>query len=99
MSDNTLLNPGNGGDVIRTLDKTGTGVPKTQVIALDVGGGDGTQEVIASLNKPVPILDAVGTLEAILLELKVISSLLVSLSQPRADDPEQIRTDLNLSSY
>lgn len=99
MSDNTLLNPGTGGDVIRTLDKTGTGVPKTQVVALDVGGGDGTGEVIASLDSPVPVMDAIGTLDAILIELKVISSLLVSLNQPRADEPEQLRTDINLSSY
>lgn len=52
MADNTLLNPGAGGDTIRTLDKTGTGVPKTEVVALDLGGGDGSSEFITGF--PIP---------------------------------------------
>lgn len=50
--DNTTLPVGAGGDTIRTLDKTGTGAPKTEVVALDVGGGDGRGENILSF--PVP---------------------------------------------
>lgn len=52
MSDNTTLPSGSGGDTIRTIDKTGTGLPKTEVVALDLGGGDGRSESI--LNFPVP---------------------------------------------
>lgn len=53
MADNTPLLPGTGGDTIRTLDKTGRGLPKTEVIALDLGGGDGRPENILTL--PVPM--------------------------------------------
>jgi hypothetical protein len=38
MASNTNLNPGSGGDTIRTLDRTGTGSPKTEAVALDLGG-------------------------------------------------------------
>jgi hypothetical protein len=52
VSDNTQLPPGAGGDTIRTLDKTGTGAPKTEVVALDLGGGRG--ELI--LRAPIPVV-------------------------------------------
>jgi hypothetical protein len=53
MADNTLLNPGSvGGDTIRTLDRTGTGAPKTEVVTIDLGGGDGRGENI--INFPIP---------------------------------------------
>jgi hypothetical protein len=52
MTDNTQLPPGTGGDTIRTLDKTGTGLPKTEVVAIDLGGGDGRSENI--LTFPIP---------------------------------------------
>ena len=46
MPDNTLLNPGSGGDTIRTLSRTqGASVPaKTEVVQLDLGGGDANAE-------------------------------------------------------
>lgn len=53
MADNTQLGVAAGGDSIRTLDKTGTGAPKTEVVGLDLGGGDGRGEFIASFPLPV----------------------------------------------
>ena len=62
MADNTLLNIGAGGDTIRTLDRTGTGTPKTEVVQLDLGGADPNREVlivagqqVMSLSVPVVI--------------------------------------------
>jgi hypothetical protein len=66
MADNTTLPPGVGGDTFRTLDKTGTGTPKTEVFALDVAGGDGRGENILTFPVPtslpdVPVDDDGGT--------------------------------------
>ncbi len=41
MADQTVLNPGTGGDTIRTIDRTSDSTPitaKTQVMQIDVGG-------------------------------------------------------------
>lgn len=57
MSDNTTLPVGAGGDTIRTLDKTGTGTPKTEVVALDLGGGDGRSEFITGFPLPTALSD------------------------------------------
>ena len=57
MTDNTQLPPGTGGDTIRTLDKTGTGLPKTEVVAIDLGGGDGRSENIPSFPIPTVLSD------------------------------------------
>src|SRR4051812_15885294 len=43
MSDNTTLNTGTSGDVIRDVDKSGI---KTQVVVQDYGG-DGTEDITA----------------------------------------------------
>lgn len=50
MADNTTLNAGSGGDVIRDIDKSGK---KTQVVTLDVGGS-GAESLISG---SVPISD------------------------------------------
>ena len=50
MSDNTELNQGQDGDVVRLLDKGGV---KTQVVALDVGGGGA--EALVSIANPMPV--------------------------------------------
>jgi hypothetical protein len=42
MSDNTVLPPGGGGDTVRTVDRGGV---KTQVVALDVGGESGPENL------------------------------------------------------
>lgn len=55
MADNTTLNPGSSGDVIRTLDRTGTGVPKTEVVQLDLGGGDPNREFLIQAVVPVAL--------------------------------------------
>lgn len=54
MTDNTTLNPGTGGDNVRTLDRTSS---KTQVVALDVGGAAG--EVLLSPTNPMPVAGTV----------------------------------------
>lgn len=58
MADNTALNPGSGGDVVRTIDRsvdTPAIAAKTQVVALDVGG-EGIESLVSATN-PVPISD------------------------------------------
>ena len=46
MADNTQLNTGSGGDLIRTLARTGGASvgAKTEVVQLDLGGGDANSE-------------------------------------------------------
>ena len=39
MSDNTTLNAGTGGDLVRTIAKTANAPVKTQMMVIDVGGG------------------------------------------------------------
>lgn len=55
MADNTQLATAAGGDTIRTLDKSGSGAPKTEVVALDLGGGDGRSEFIATAPLPIAL--------------------------------------------
>lgn len=50
MTDNTTLNAGTGGDVIRAEDKNGV---KTQVMLLDMGG-TGAESLVSPSN-PLPI--------------------------------------------
>lgn len=58
MSDNTKLNPGSpGGDTVRTLDRTGTGIPKTEVVTLDLGSGDGRSEFVSGFPLPITFPD------------------------------------------
>jgi hypothetical protein len=57
MADNTTLAVNTGGDVIRDLDRTGTG-PKTQVIALDVMGTGATEDIGLVAPKSLPIASA-----------------------------------------
>jgi hypothetical protein len=54
MADNTVLNPGTGGDSVRDIDRLGAGV-KTQVVQLDFGGGSGNAEQLASSTNPLPV--------------------------------------------
>lgn len=42
MADNTLINPGSGGDTVRDKDRAGV---KTQIVGLDVGIGTGTESL------------------------------------------------------
>lgn len=43
MADNTVLNPGSGGDTVRALQRT-SGGSKTQVMAIDLGGDAANSE-------------------------------------------------------
>lgn len=47
MADNTTLNTGSGGDVVRTIDRT---TSKTQVVALDFGGEAGPESLVSGTN-------------------------------------------------
>ena len=53
MADNTTLNIGSGGDTVRTLAKAINSPAKTQVISLDVGGGDNSPESLLVLGQNV----------------------------------------------
>lgn len=53
MSDNTRLNPGSGGDLMRNIDRSGAG-PKTAVVQLDFGGG-GATERLSTVQDPLPV--------------------------------------------
>ena len=55
MADNTVQT---GSDTIRTIDKTASTGAKVQAFVLDVGGGDGTAESLASFSNPVPVQPA-----------------------------------------
>jgi hypothetical protein len=53
MADNTILNPGSGGDTIAADDVAGV---KYQVVKLDVGGDGASSGVTA--DNPLPVADA-----------------------------------------
>jgi len=71
MTDNTPLNPGTGGDSVRDIDKTGTGI-KTQVMVLDAGGGGAENLVSANNGLPVNVngTDTAGATHRILTDTK-----------------------------
>ena len=52
MADNTQLNTGTGGDTVRSIDRLvdsgaqSSAGPKTQVVAIDMGGAGGNTEYI-----------------------------------------------------
>lgn len=52
MADNTRLNLGTGGDLVRSIDRSGTG-PVTQVTQLDVGGAGASESLVSQAN-PLP---------------------------------------------
>ena len=58
MADNTVANPGVGGDVCRTIDR---GAAKTQVVGLDIGGEQGPELLVAgSVGVPVAVVGPVA---------------------------------------
>ena len=76
MSDNTVLNPGVDGDIIRDIYRASTGA-KVQVVQLELGGGSANGEqlitagqqamaasvpvVLASNQTPIPVANPVAT--------------------------------------
>jgi hypothetical protein len=58
MADNTTLNPGTGGDIIRAEEKSGS---KTQVMLLDIGGVGAESLVDGSNPLPVTVGNFPGT--------------------------------------
>jgi hypothetical protein len=56
MADNTIIPAGAGGDTIRDVDRTASGIPaKTQVVQLDVGG-EAVESLVTDVN-PLPTQD------------------------------------------
>lgn len=90
MSDNTQLNAGSGGDMIRDIAKTVNGGVKTQVVLIDLGGGtDGSPETVVSggampvtlagggsAGTPTQTSVSVGTSSALLLAASAATSFL-----------------------
>jgi hypothetical protein len=63
MANNTTLNTGAGGDVIRDVDRTGV---KTQVVGIDIGIGSGTESLMTTSNgMPVVLLAGAAVIGAI----------------------------------
>lgn len=79
MSDNTTLAPASGGDTVRTLDRTGTGAPKTEVVQLDVGGASTSAESLVSAQNPLPVS---GTWDQIRVALMVQQAAMLA-AQPQ----------------
>ena len=84
MAANTTLNTGTGGDVIRTIDRSGTG-PKTQVAQIDVGGG-GATETLVSTAAPMPVRIGDGTNQ-------------ITLEQPSVDGEAATAWNVPTESY
>ena len=80
MADNTRINPGAAGDIVRTIDRGGS---KTQVVALDLTPG-GSAETLMGLGASLD--DSLGPL--ILLELRRISTLLSIMVGTTVTDTE-----------
>jgi hypothetical protein len=85
MADNTTLNPGVSGDVVRDIDR---GTAKTQVVALDTGGrlGEALVSQIQGLaTAPIGLTErqedasAGDVLAQILIELRVLTALISEL--------------------
>jgi len=55
--DNTTLPSPGSGDTIRTLDKGRSDGAKTEVVIVDVGGGDGRSENLLTFPVPVSLAD------------------------------------------
>lgn len=100
MSDNTQLNPGSLGDVIRDIDR-GTGV-KTQVNQIDIGGPSNNPESLLTGGQhpnatSVPVVlsseQDLGTrLDLIYAELKLITRFL-QIGLNIEDEPHDFRND------
>ena len=81
MVDNTTLNPGTGGDFVRTIDKAGK---KTQVVTLDLGGAGaetllaGTVPVSGTVTATGPLTDA--QLRAAVVPVSLTSTTITALS-------------------
>lgn len=96
--DNTTLPSGSGGDTIRTIDRsvdTPAIAAKTQVVALDVGGEAGPEQLVKSLAAETGgNLDmVVSLLTQILAELQVHSALLQAGLNVQ-DDVAVLRADI-----
>src|SRR5262245_58940539 len=85
MADNTLLNPGTGGDTVRSKERAGSPPVKTSVILIDVGGITGSESIVGEAGVGVPVkgLGAAGTANAGVMTVQGIASMTpVQVSAP-----------------
>jgi hypothetical protein len=90
MSDNTTLPAGSGGDTIRTIDRT---TSKTQVVALDLGGEVGPENLVnAATGLPVALLGTQDTapLERVSNSLLMVHALLLAAQPTNGFTPLEI---------
>lgn len=97
ISDNTQINPGVSGDIIRTIDRSldnPPGAAKTQVVAIDTGGEAGPEQLANSIAKETSgnLDQHTYLLTQILIELRTITLFLQSGLNVR-DEPDSIRLD------
>ena len=99
MADNTTINSGTGGDVIRDIDR---GSAKTQVLQVDVGGDASNTEVLASKFAPIPVAEASDTegltlgdlLTKVLLEVRITNELLFAMGKGKQlNQPNEYRRE------
>lgn len=94
MSD-TNLNPGAGPEQARTLERSAS--IKTQVVAMDVGGVDGPEQLLGP-NVPMPTADA--TAQATLAAIQALSDTMLYFvtamldKMPRLDRTDRLSVDL-----
>lgn len=107
MSDNTQLNPGAGGDLMRTIDRSGSG-PNTQVVSLDVGAAGAGNEailrvgqqamaasvpvVVASDQSSLNIIEPAITITGAAAQTAVVNNILPGTSGAAATDVSNYRS-------
>jgi hypothetical protein len=92
MADNTVLNPGSLGDTIRTLDRTKTGSPKTEVVTLDLGGPEPNAENLlaagqATMAGSLPVTIASNQVDPYMLQLLMLKSLTLQATVFASQNP------------
>lgn len=98
MSDNTSLNSGSGGDVIRTIQRSPS-TTKTEVVQLDFGGEPGSESLVSKDNPLLTAQHQQHIMEQILVELKTISRLLTTLGDPFSPEPDEISNQIRAPYY
>ena len=89
-SDNTTLNSGTGGDVVRDINRNGV---KTQVVQLDVGGQNAESLVTGSLT--VRPTDETASGAGVVQLLTEIRALLMIIANYTYEQPGMIATAIN----
>lgn len=88
--DNTVINPGSGGDTIRDIQRTAGG-PKTQVVQIDMGGANTNAELLLDGGQSpsalsVPVVPASDWSDPSLQRLLIVKQQSLSLQQASLQD-------------